>query len=191
MAELSYNNTISDTLHITPIQAMYGDNPQYQILPKANQKLPAPLVIKEYADRLANLDSYLRSEMLWAQAAYAEQANNSRIPVPKLEIGDEVWLLRRHGKTNRPSSKVDYNCFGKFRIIQKVSSHPHKLDLSTSMKIHLVFHISLLEPASTDPLPGQIQPPSPPVIIEDEPEWEVDEILDSRIVGKTLQYLAH
>jgi len=179
MAKFSYNNTISATLHITPFQAMYGDNPRYQILPNSNQKLPAPSVIKEYADRLANLDSYLRSEMLWAQATYAEQANNSRIPTPKLEISDEVWLLCRHVKTNRPSSKLDYKRLGKFPIIQKVSSHAYKLDLPTSMKIHPVFHISLLEPASTDPLPGQIQPTPPPVIIEEEPEWEVEEILDS------------
>jgi len=129
--------------------------------------------------------------MLWAQAAYVEQANNSRIPALKLEIGDEVWLLRRHVKTNRPSFKLDYKCLGKFQIIQKVSSHAYKLDLPTLMKIHSVFHISLLEPASTDPLPGQIQPPPLSVIIEDEPKWEVEEILDSRIVGKTLQYLAH
>jgi len=64
MAEFSYNNTISATLHITRFQAMYGDNPRYQILLNPKQKLPAPSVIKEYADRLANLDSYLRSEML-------------------------------------------------------------------------------------------------------------------------------
>jgi len=64
MPDFSYNNTISATLHITPFQAMYADNPQYQILPNLNQKLPAPSVIKEYADWQANLDSYLRSEML-------------------------------------------------------------------------------------------------------------------------------
>jgi len=93
MVEFSYNNTISATLHITPFQAMYGDNPRYQILPNPNQKFSAPLVIQEYADWLANLDSYLRSEMLWAQATCAEQANNFRIPAPKLKIGDEVWLL--------------------------------------------------------------------------------------------------
>jgi len=64
MAEFSYNNTISATLHITLFQVMYGDNPQYQILPNPSQKLPAPSVIKEYADWLANLNSYLRSDML-------------------------------------------------------------------------------------------------------------------------------
>jgi hypothetical protein len=124
--------------------------------------------------------------MTWAQATYSEQANKSRIPAPKLEVGDEVWLLRRHVKTTRPSTKLDYKPLGKFRIIQKVSSHAYKLDLPASIKIHPVFHISLLEPASTDPLPGQPQPPPPPIIVDDEPEWEVDEIVDSRFVGKTL-----
>ena len=59
------------------------------------------------------------------------------------------------------------------------------------MKIYPVFYVSLLEPATTDPLPGQIQSPPPPVIIDDEPEWEVDEIVDSRLHRRTLEYLAH
>ena len=58
------------------------------------------------------------------------------------------------------------------------------------MKIQSVFHISLLEPASTDPLPGQTQPPLPIIIVVDEREWEVDEIVDFQFVRRTLQYLA-
>ena len=59
------------------------------------------------------------------------------------------------------------------------------------MKIHPVFHVSLLEPAATDPLLGQAQPPLPPTIIDDELEYEVDEIVDSKFVGRTksLKYL--
>jgi len=63
MAEFSYHNIPSATLGIMPFQAMYGDNPRYQINPNPVAKLPAPSVIKEYADRLSELDSYLRSEM--------------------------------------------------------------------------------------------------------------------------------
>ena len=54
------------------------------------------------------------------------------------------------------------------------------------MKVHPVFHVSLLELAATDPLLGQLQPPPPLMIIEDsdEPEYEVDEIVDSKFVGR-------
>ena len=61
-------------------------------------------------------------------------------------------------------------------FIKKVSSLAYKLELPASMKIHPVFHVSLLEPATTDPLPGQIQPPPPPTIIDDELEYKVDEL---------------
>ena len=58
------------------------------------------------------------------------------------------------------------------------------------MKIHPVFYISLLEPVATDPLPGQVQPPPPPIVVDNqEIEYEVDEIVDSKVVGKTLKYL--
>ena len=57
------------------------------------------------------------------------------------------------------------------------------------MKVHPVYHVSLLEPATLDPLLGLLQPPPPPVIIDEEPEWKVDEIVNPKFMGKTLQYL--
>lgn len=53
------------------------------------------------------------------------------------------------------------------------------------MEVYLAFY---LEPAATatDPLPSQVQSPLPPIII-DEPEWEVDEVVDSRFAGRTLE----
>ena len=52
--------------------------------------------------------------------------------------------------------------------------------MPASIKIHPVFHVSLLRPAAADPLPGQRQDPPPPVQVEGVEEWEVEEILDSR-----------
>ena len=57
------------------------------------------------------------------------------------------------------------------------------------MKIHPVFHISLLERASQDPYPGQQVPPPPPVIVDDEEYYYVEEVLNSRIYRRRLQYL--
>ena len=47
--------------------------------------------------------------------------------------------------------------------------------------IHPVFHVSMLEPATTSQIPNRVQSPPPPVIIDDEPEFEISEILDTKI----------
>ena len=57
------------------------------------------------------------------------------------------------------------------------------------MKIHNVFHVSLLDPAAADPYPGQVVPPPAPVEVDGEQEWHVEEILDSKLVRGRLRYL--
>ena len=57
------------------------------------------------------------------------------------------------------------------------------------MKSHPIYHVSLLEPAASDPLIGQKQPPPPPIVVDENPEVEVEQILDSKLVSKTLKYL--
>ena len=47
--------------------------------------------------------------------------------------------------------------------------------------VHPVFHVSQLELTSENPFPSQQQPPPPPVEIDGEPEYEISEILDSKI----------
>ncbi|MBW0594229.1 hypothetical protein O181_133944 [Austropuccinia psidii MF-1] len=55
--------------------------------------------------------------------------------------------------------------------------------------IHPVFHISLLEPVKTSPIPNRHQEPLPPITIEEEEEWEVSQVLDSKLKGRKLWYL--
>ena len=119
-------------------------------------------MLEEWANQLENLNTYLKSEMVYAQAIQAEQADQDRLPAPAYQVGDEVWLLRRHIQTTRPSSKLDFKRLGRFKITQKISSHVYKLNLPASMKCHPVFHVSLLEPAANTPLAGQKHPAPPP-----------------------------
>src|SRR6266481_4839054 len=39
----------------------------------------------------------------------------------------------------------------------------------------------MLEPAFLNPIPDHIQPPPPPILVKDEPEFEISKILDSKI----------
>jgi len=46
-------------------------------------------------------------------------------------------------------------------------------------RVHPVFHVVKLKLAPQDPIGRQVQPPPDPVVVEGEPEYEVEEILDS------------
>ena len=92
--------------------------------------------------------------MTYAQALQAEQADKDRLPATVYHEGDEVWLLRRHIQTTRPSSKLNFKRSGRFKILKKVSSHAYKLDLPAFIKSHPVYHVSFLEPAVSDLLTG-------------------------------------
>jgi len=49
------------------------------------------------------------------------------------------------------------------------------------MKCHPVFHVSLLKAYRTD---GRVQPPPPPIEVDGELEYEVEQILDKRVVKR-------
>jgi len=58
------------------------------------------------------------------------------------------------------------------------------------MTIYNTFHISLLEPYQDNQFPSQTKEPSPPIQIEGEDEYELDEIIDSGLHYNKLQYRA-
>ena len=118
-------------------------------------------------------------------------ADKSRKQQPHISIGDKVWLLRRHLKTHRPSDKLDYRRLGPFIVCKQINEVAYRLELPPSMKIHPVFHVSLLEPYKESTIPGRLQAPQPPIEIDGEEEFEVSEILDSCIIKKKLEYLVH
>ena len=100
--------------------------------------------------------------------AQTEQANKARHPDPVLNPGNQVWLRRKHIQTTRPSNKLNHKQIGPYTILKKIGSIAYKLDLPPTVRIHPVFHISLLEPtASTEPIPGHSQLPPPPIIIQE------------------------
>jgi len=59
------------------------------------------------------------------------------------------------------------------------------------MKIHPVFHVSLLEPYRESTILGRLPAPPPPIKINGEEEFEVSKIIDSRINRRRLKYLVH
>ncbi|MBW0576483.1 hypothetical protein O181_116198 [Austropuccinia psidii MF-1] len=101
-----------------------------------------------------------------------------------------VLLSSKNIKSTRSTKKLSERWLGPFPILKKVSTHVYHLKLPSQWKfIHPVFHISLLEPVKTSTIPNWHQEPLPPIIIEEEEEWEVSQILDSKLKRRKLCYL--
>ena len=57
-----------------------------------------------------------------------------------------------------------------------------ELELPKFIKVHSVFHVTLLSHVVTDPLPGQRQEPHEPVIAENgERAWYVNRVLNFKL----------
>ncbi len=66
-----------------------------------------------------------------------------------------------------------------------------QLKLLGFMTIHLVFHVSLLEPYHTFTNPRRGHDTLPSIEVDGEHEYAMEEVLDSKIYNSQLQYLVH
>lgn len=128
----------------------------------------------------------IKEALDWAQASmvYAQQdmerhSNQRRDPAPNYRISDKVWLSLKNIRTDRPNKKLEWNNV-KYIVTDVVGTHAVRLN--TPPGIHPVFHVDLLRPASTDPLPSQLSDDTqlPAIIVGGEEEYMVEEILDQR-----------
>ncbi|MBW0471082.1 hypothetical protein O181_010797 [Austropuccinia psidii MF-1] len=101
-----------------------------------------------------------------------------------------VWLASKNLKTTRPTKKLSGRWLGPFQVFKNIGSHAYHLKLPQQLKsVHPVFHVSLLEPVKKSSIPNCNQLPPPPVLVEDKEEWEVAQVLNSKLKRGQLWYL--
>jgi hypothetical protein len=191
LAELAYNNSVHTSTKKTPFLANYGYNITLPvtIVPRpGDSSNPAA---EDLAKSLRDIHKQLALDLADASATQARFYDRKVKEAPPYKVGDRVWLLRRNVKTARPSDKLDHKRLGPFPITAKIGKAAFRLQLPPSMKIHPVFHVALLEPFRPNDIPGRVQDPPPPVIVDDHEEFEVETILDSRTRYGRLQYYVH
>jgi hypothetical protein len=186
LAEFAYNNARHASTGQSPFFANTGYHPRFGILPVQQPTVPAA---EDHARAIQQLQAELKLQLAAAQARYKHQADQHRIPHPAYQIGELVWLLARNIKTTRPSKKLDNKRLGPYAINKLVSATAYGLALPPNSGLHDVFHVSLLEPYQASTIPGRDPEPPPPVVINGNEEYEVDEVLDSRFIRRKLHYL--
>ena len=84
----------------------------------------------------------------------------------------------------RPTKKLSPRYCGPYTIIEKISPLVYKLELPATLRIHPVFHISVLKAYHEDASKEFERQTSPPPIenVLQQDEYKVEDILDKRII---------
>ncbi|MBW0520712.1 hypothetical protein O181_060427 [Austropuccinia psidii MF-1] len=185
LAEFSYNNSDHSSTKQSPFFTVYGRDPQFDSV-HITQETPTG----KLSTKIQSVQQDFKRELEVAINWFKRYADKSRASPPVLDPGDMVWLSSKNIKSTRPTKKLSERWLGPFPILKKVSTHAYHLKLPSQWKsIHPVFHISLLEAVKTSTIPNRHQEPPHLIIIEEEEEWEVSQILDSKLKRGKLWYL--
>ena len=177
MAQMAYNNKISEATGQTPYFANYGKHPNL-----FTRTLPSPkaeAAIKT-AEEMRQVHDEMGKRILHAQKQSISYVNKKRKNGPQLKEGDKVYLHTKNLRTKRPSKGLDNVKVGPFLISKRNGPVTYTLELPHDAKIHPRFHVNLLEPAD----------PETPVQttwhheLEEENEFEVEDLLDYNEIGR-------
>uniref|UniRef100_A0A803SXF4 Gypsy retrotransposon integrase-like protein 1 n=1 Tax=Anolis carolinensis TaxID=28377 RepID=A0A803SXF4_ANOCA len=185
LSEFAYNNGVQTSTKETPFFANYGFHPRFFPPVIETSEVPAA---EDWLQELTAVQQLLLQQLDQAKEDYKRHADKHRQPGPEIKVGDRVLLSTRFLPSHRPCRKLDARFIGPYPVVAQLNPVTFKLQLPCSMRIHPVFHRSLLLPA--DGVRPDVDRPAPtPILVDGEEEFEVQDILDSRFHRRRLQYL--
>ncbi len=177
-----HNNWPNETMGESPFFVLYGFNLRADWTDKPS---PIPQVALRL-DQFKRARQHAQELMIKVQQSWVKHRDT-----PKYQEGDLIWLEGHHLCTNQPTAKLAPKRHGPFPIVQVMSPINYRLKLPTQWSIHDVFHIDLLTPYRETNLHGSNYPRPASDLIDNEEEYEIEKILDSRQFsrGRKKQYL--
>jgi hypothetical protein len=184
--EFAVNNSYQESIQNTPFMLNYGQHPL----------TPASVDVDFKAPRAASFTRDLQEALALAKRCLQEAQNRQKVYADQkrrdatFTAGDRVLLNTRHLRVKAPDGKkasgkrmkkLMPKWIGPFKVLKRVGAVAYELEVPPSMKMHDVFHVSLLKPYHTD---GTVQPPPVTVMLDGEQEFEVERILLHELVRK-------
>ncbi|KAJ1595670.1 hypothetical protein NDA11_007199 [Ustilago hordei] len=121
-AAFVYNNTVHNSIGVSPFFACYGWNP------KAHPDIPQRLGVNdpgrfEYLMDGKERCKYLQEQIREAQRRSVNQYNRKHKDI-EFKVGDMVYINRRNWKTRRPTPKLDTRFAGPYPVQEQPTMPP-------------------------------------------------------------------
>ena len=189
MAEFVINSKTHSTHDLSPFEAVYGYQPLFNI-PVGQRTGRA-----DVDDRIELLKELRKDTRVALEAVKKEQKaayERGKNEAHSFEVGDFVWLDAKDINLKTPSRKLSDRQLGPFEIMEKVGELDYRLKLPWGKhRIHPVFHVDKLFPHRGNEINGERPEEPGPIELEEDGvigEYDVEEIVNSRIYWRKLQY---
>ena len=182
-AEMAMNNAQNSSSKRSPFEINYGFLPNFDFFAQISR------------NEVPKADSFMENlKKIWFEtvknlndAADKMKKNNddNRLTV-EFKVGDYVLLDTEHLRRKRPSKKLDFRRIGPFKILEKINDNAFRLQFPEGSRLHNVINVSKLTPFINE-TNEEIEPD--PDLLDGFEEFEVEEILDHKILDKKIHYL--
>jgi len=189
IVEFQHNNHVHSATQQPPFLLDTGRIPRMGFEPRQD---PSSLeMVNKFTKRMESATEEAKSAIRKAQEDMTRYYNRKRSPAPVFQAGDQVYLDASDIKTTRPSLKLSHRRLEPFKIERQVGPLAYRLKLPHGLRqLHPMFNVVKLSAALDDLIPGR-KPRAlpPPIVVDGEPEWEIEEVLDSRWHWRRFQFL--
>jgi hypothetical protein len=160
---------------VSPQEALLGYCPEFRHRIEGDSTLGEVPAVSDRLVKLAELRKKLSLQWQNSVERHAKYYNNNHKAMT-FRKGDLVALSTKNLKLKVPNKKLGPKYIGPFRILETIGTQAYRLSLPSQYnRIHNVFPVSLLEPwhlRKGEVATNFLQMPD----LEDEEEWEVEEI---------------
>ncbi|XDV31422.1 hypothetical protein PO909_034111 [Leuciscus waleckii] len=187
MVEYAHNSLPVSSTGLSPFKCSLGYQPP--IFPSLESEVAVPSA-HAFVQRCRHTWTRARETLLQAGARTKAKADRHRSKPPVYVVGQKVWLSTKNIPLRSVSNKLAPKFIGPFTVTKIISPVAVRLKLPpVYRRIHSVFHVSKIKPVFRSQFNPPVPVPPPPRLVEGEPTYSVNRILDSRRRGRGFQYL--
>ena len=178
-AEFAYNNKTHSSTKMLPFKANYGQDPRMGFEMRKKEKYKGA---EKFVTKIKEIQEKVKAVLGKAQEEMKKFADRKRGEADEYKVEDLVMLSTKDLKyqmTGRRIEKLMERFVGPYKVKEVISANAVKLELLSTIRIHLVVNISRIC-RYIGQVEGQRKEQPTPVIIEGEEEWEVERILNKQ-----------